>query len=111
MKPHYANLVVGRSCNMSIDFIPRGSIQYACKLMIYIDGVKDKPYFELEVHVIAFPYYLLAYKALCHFVQMQAHVHANVNAHALYTPQNAAVRDSFPLVGFEGETPMSYSVF
>jgi hypothetical protein len=22
--------------------------------MIYIDGVKDKPYFELEVHVLVF---------------------------------------------------------
>jgi hypothetical protein len=55
MKPQSVNLVVGRSCTMSIDFIPRDSVNYACKLIIYIDGVKDKPYFELEVHVLAFP--------------------------------------------------------
>ena len=52
MKPQSANLVVGRSCTMNLDFIPRGSIHYACKLMIYIDGVKDTPYFELDVTVI-----------------------------------------------------------
>ncbi len=54
MKSQSVNLVVGRSCPMSIDFIPRDSVNYACKLMIYIDGVKDKPYFELEVHVLVF---------------------------------------------------------
>lgn len=55
MKPQSVNLVVGRSCTLNIDFIPRDSRIYACKLMIYIDGVKDKPYFELEVNVLAFP--------------------------------------------------------
>lgn len=34
---------------MNIDYIPRTNEQYQCHLFIYIDGNKDKPYFELDV--------------------------------------------------------------
>ena len=49
MKAQAANLAIGRSCTMNINFVPRKAESYACKLLIFIDGSTESPYFELEV--------------------------------------------------------------
>jgi hypothetical protein len=49
MKPVSMSLLPGKSCTLNIDFIPRKKQQYKCRLLIFLDGQKDSPYFDLDV--------------------------------------------------------------